>query len=216
MYLWLQTDIQSVIGVEVRDPTADPLLRSPIHGEHPLMSARGEIELAVTFGPSSSLLVGRAIAYATQHAKTSAEVAPRDLACRVYPRRRPRLLCVGTPAARARGELEGDGGPGGRIRRAPCTHPLDDLREGAAQAGGGLPCGLPGRALAESASSAPSTTRGGLRSPSLPLPICKADRTGRPTTRHRSEIGTFVERKADRERQDGLFEGEDAVLHVMG
>jgi len=79
MYLWLQTDIQSVIGVEVRDPTADPLLRSPIHGEHPLMSARGEIELAVTFGPSSSLLVGRAIAYATQHAKTSAEVAPECL-----------------------------------------------------------------------------------------------------------------------------------------
>jgi hypothetical protein len=39
------------------------------------MSARGEIELTVTFGQSSSLLLGRAIAYATQHARNSAEVA---------------------------------------------------------------------------------------------------------------------------------------------
>ncbi len=35
-----------------------------------------EVELTVTFGPSSSLLLPRAVAYASEHAQTSAEVAP--------------------------------------------------------------------------------------------------------------------------------------------
>ena len=42
----------------------------------PLIGAGGEIELTVTFGPSSSILLPRAIAYATRHARTSAEVSP--------------------------------------------------------------------------------------------------------------------------------------------
>src|SRR5438105_1675356 len=39
------------------------------------MGTGGEIELTITFGPSSSILLQRAIAYASCHANTAAEVA---------------------------------------------------------------------------------------------------------------------------------------------
>ena len=40
------------------------------------MAPRGALELTVTFGPTPSVLAGRAAAYAARHATTCAEIAP--------------------------------------------------------------------------------------------------------------------------------------------
>jgi hypothetical protein len=99
------------------------------------MTAWSPIELTVTFGPSSSPLYPRAVASATQHAATAAEVAPETWRASLQPLRRPRSLRPGSSAPAGRGELEGNGGPGRRILRAPYARPFDDrVRQGVAAA----------------------------------------------------------------------------------
>lgn len=45
-------------------------------GEHGPMASRAQVELTVTFGPTPSPLLPRAVSYATRHATTCAEIAP--------------------------------------------------------------------------------------------------------------------------------------------
>ena len=151
------------------------------------MGTGGEIELTVTFGPSSSILLRRAIAYASRHANAAAEVSPGTWRAAFALGTNPdpfahahRLLTLVGTGRRRRSRWGDLSSQSSRRSRWP--------RARGSGSGESAPAGRPSRlGRGRSASSARFTTRAGPPSPTPLLRISKEGWTPRRTTRLGSE-----------------------------